>query len=145
MVRVVLVKEGKMNHFKAILAVTFVILFTISCAPAATNPASQPATSVELSNPSNRITVPVGVSFTINVKANPTTGYSWQAGFDQSLLKLVKQYTPSSTGAIGAGGIESFEFQGMRAGETEIYLNYKRSFEPNNPSLETKIFKVTIK
>ena len=33
----------------------------------------------------------------------------------------------------------------MRAGETEIYLNYKRSFEPNNPSLDTKIFKVTIK
>ncbi len=98
-----------------------------------------------MSNPANIITIPVGISFTINVKANPTTGYAWEAGFDQSLLKLVKQYTPSDSGAIGAGGIESFEFQGMRAGETEIYLNYKRSFEPNNPSLDTKIFKVTIK
>jgi predicted secreted protein len=79
------------------------------------------------------------------VNANPTTGYTWEVGFDQSLLKLVKRYTPSGTGMIGAGGVESFEFEGMKAGETEIYLNYKRSFEPNNPALETKNFKVTVK
>jgi len=130
------------------LVIAFVILLTIGCAPAATTPSTQPDAStgsLEVSNPAQRITVPVGVSFTINVQANPTTGYAWEAGFDQSLLKLVKQYTPSGSGAIGAGGIESFEFEGMRAGETEVYLNYKRSFEPNNPSLETKIFKVTIK
>lgn len=137
-----------MNIIKTILAIAFVILLASGCASGATKPASQPVTpaaSLEVSNPANRITVPVGISFTINVKTNPTTGYAWEAGFDQSLLKLVKQYTPSNTGAIGAGGIESFEFQGMRAGETEIYLNYKRSFEPNNPSLDTKLFKVTIK
>jgi predicted secreted protein len=137
-----------MNFIKAILVISIVMLLAAGCAPGATTkPASQPATStgsLELSNPAQRITVPVGVSFTINVKANPTTGYTWEVGFDQSLLKLVRQYTPSSS-AIGAGGIESFEFQGMRAGETEIYLNYKRSFEPNNPALETKNFKVTIK
>ena len=137
-----------MKLINTVLVIAFAILLTTGCAPAATKPASQPATSagsLEVSNPADRITVPLGISFTINVKANPTTGYAWEAGFDQSLLKLVKQYTPSNTGAIGAGGIESFEFQGMRAGETEIYLNYKRSFEPNNPSLDTKIFKVTIK
>jgi len=140
-----------MNFIKATLVILFVVSLLVGCAPApapVTPPASQPVApsgALEFTNPSQRITVPVGVSFTINVNANPTTGYTWEVGFDQSLLKLVKRYTPSGTGMIGAGGVESFEFEGMKAGETEIYLNYKRSFEPNNPALETKNFKVTVK
>ena len=144
-----------MNFAKATLVILFIVALLVGCTPAAkpiptpaTPPASQPATpsgGLEFTNPAQRITVPVGVSFTINVNANPTTGYTWEVGFDQSLLKLVKRYTPSGTGMIGAGGVESFEFEGMKVGETEIYLNYKRSFEPNNPALETKNFKVTVK
>jgi predicted secreted protein len=131
-----------MKFVKAALAALFIIALLAGCTPAA--PAT-PAGSLEATNPAQRITVPVGVSFTINVKANPTTGYTWEVGFDQSLLKLVKRYTPSGTGAMGAGGVESFEFEGMKKGDTKIYMNYKRSFEPNNPSLETKTFDVTVK
>lgn len=142
-----------MNFIKATLVILFIASLLIGCTPAA-KPAPAPSTPVTPAAPSapleytdaaQRITVPVGVSFTINVNANPTTGYTWEVGFDQSLLKLVKRYTPSGTGMIGAGGVETFEFEGMKAGETEIYLNYKRSFEPNNPALETKNFKVTVK
>jgi len=139
-----------MNFIKTTLVILFIASLLIGCTPAA-KPAPEPATPaassgpLEYTNAAQRITVPVGVSFTINVSANPTTGYTWEVGFDQSLLKLVRRYTPSGSGMIGAGGVESFEFEGMRAGETEVYLNYKRSFEPNNPALETKTFKVTIK
>ncbi len=143
-----------MNFIKASLVILFIVSLLVGCTPAAkptpapvTPPASQPATpsgSLEFTNPAQRIRVPVGVSFTINVNANPTTGYTWEIGYDQSLLRLVKRYTPSGTGMIGAGGVETFEFEGMKAGETEISLNYKRSFEPNNPALETKNFKVTV-
>ena len=139
-----------MNFIKATLVILFIASLLIGCAPA-TKPTPAPATppasngSLEFTNPAQRITIPVGVTFIINVNANPTTGYTWEVGFDQSLLKLVKRYTPSGSGLIGAGGVESFEFQGMKAGDTEIYLNYKRPFEPNNPALETKNFKVTVK
>ena len=143
-----------MKFIKATLVILCLASLLIGCAPAPT-PAPVPVTPapapvapsapLEFSDAAQRITVPVGVSFTINVNANPTTGYTWEVGFDQSLLKLVRRYTPSGSGMIGAGGVESFEFEGMRAGETEVYLNYKRSFEPNNPALETKTFKVTIK
>ena len=144
-----------MNFIKATLVIFFIAVMLAGCTPAV-NPAPQPVAppastpaapsgSLEFTDAAQRITVPVGVSFTINVSANPTTGYTWEVGFDQSLLKLVRRFTPSSTGMIGAGGVESFEFEGMRAGETEVYLNYKRSFEPNNPALETKTFKVTVK
>jgi predicted secreted protein len=142
-----------MNFIKATLVILFIAALLISCSPAATSkpepavpPASNPtgsSGSLELTNPAKMITVPVGVTFIINVNANPTTGYTWEVGFDQSLLKLVKRYTPSTPGMIGSGGVESFVR--MRAGVTEVYLNYKRPFEPNNPALETKTFKVTIK
>ena len=144
-----------MNLVKVTLSILFIAVMLAGCTPAvkpAPEPAAPPASipvapsaPLEFSDAAQRITVPVGVSFTINVNANPTTGYTWEVGFDQSLLKLVRRYTPSGTGMIGAGGVESFEFQGMKVGETEVYLNYKRPFEPNNPALETKTFKVTIK
>jgi inhibitor of cysteine peptidase len=145
-------QEEDMNFIKSTLVILFIASLLIGCTPAA-NPTPEPAApatpaapsgALELTNSAQRITVPVGVTFTINVSANPTTGYTWEVGFNQSLLKLVKRFTPSDSGMIGAGGIESFEFEGMRAGETEIYLNYKRSFEPNNPALESKTFKVTV-
>lgn len=142
-----------MNFIKATLVILFIASLLIGCTPAAkpepaTPPSGTPPAptgSLQFTNPAQRITVPVGVTFVINVDANPTTGYTWEVGFDQSLLKMVKRYTPSGTGMIGAGGVESFEFEGMKAGETEVYLNYKRPFEPENPALETKTFKVTVK
>jgi len=138
-----------MKFMKVALAALFIVALLAGCAPAATTPASTPASTPDLapstySNSAQPITVPVGVRFTISVSSNPSTGYSWEAGFDQSLLKLVKRYTPSSSGLIGAGGVENFEFEGMRPGNTDIYLNYKRSFETNNPSLKSETFNVTI-
>lgn len=85
------------------------------------------------------------MTFVISVNANPTTGYTWEVGFDQSLLKLVKRYTPSKTSLVGAGGVESFEFEGIKKGDTEVYLNYKRPFEQNDPNMITKKFHVVIK
>lgn len=133
-----------MEFFKIALALFIGVSLLAGCASPAAPASSTTSSSGAYTNPSQRITIPVGVSFKITVSSNPTTGYQWEAGFDQSLLKLVKRYTSSGSGAIGAGGDETFEFEGMRKGETEIYLNYKRSFEPNNPSLTSKTFKVTI-
>jgi len=138
-----------MKIVKITLVALFMVVLLAGCAPAANpvtptptpTPSSEPAT---YSNSGQPITVPVGVKFTLSVSSNPSTGYAWEAGFDQSLLKLVKRYTPSTSGLIGAGGVENFEFEGMRPGNTDIYLNYKRSFEPNNPSLKSETFNVTI-
>jgi inhibitor of cysteine peptidase len=138
-----------MKFVKVTLAVLFIAVLLAGCAPAVTPPAPTPEPTPApapstYSNSGQPITVPVGVRFTISVSSNPSTGYSWEAGFDQSLLKLVKRYTPSSSGMIGASGVENFEFEGMRPGNTDIYLNYKRSFEPNNPSLKSETFNITI-
>jgi predicted secreted protein len=139
-----------MNFIKATLAILFIASLLIGCTPAA-SPTPVPATpatpsgALEFSNPEQRISVPVDVPFIITLNSNPTTGYTWKETYDNTMLKMVKRYTPASSGMVGAGGVERFEFQGIRSGDTEISLIYWRSFEPNNPPLETKTFKVTIK
>ena len=73
--------------------------------------------------------VAVGDSFSYSLDSNPTTGYSWSAHFDTEFLELVDtEYEPSSD-LIGAGGIESFEFRALKAGDTEITMVYERSWE----------------
>ena len=75
------------------------------------------------------VTAEVGDSFLLSLESNPTTGYAWQAQFDEGLLELVEARFEPSSDAIGAGGIESFEFRALAEGDTEITLLYKRSWE----------------
>ena len=88
------------------------------------------------------ITVEVGDSFTLSLDSNPTTGYAWQAQFDAEFLELVATDFEPSSEAIGAGGVESFEFRALKAGDTEITMVYERSWEEG--FIEKVIFTVHI-
>ena len=85
--------------------------------------------------------------FIIALDSNPTTGYSWQASYDESVLELVgKSYEmgeEAKQGVVGAGGVEYFQFKALKAGKTEITLVYKRPWEEE--SLYQKVFTVIIK
>lgn len=50
--------------------------------------------------------------FTLQLKANPTTGYSWYINsYTTPGLRLVKYaFTPDQSGKIGAGGVASWDF-----------------------------------
>ena len=93
------------------------------------------------------ISIGVNQEFIIALGSNPTTGYRWQAGFDETILKLVEsKYEPgqqAEQGVVGAGGIEYFRFKALKTGETEITLVYKRPWEEE--VLEQKAFTVNIK
>ena len=87
--------------------------------------------------------IKVNESFVIELKSNPTTGYSWKADFDENFLSLVKsEYVPDSPELIGSGGVEKFTFTSLKQGTTTITMNYKRPWE--EASIETQVFKVTI-
>ncbi len=94
-------------------------------------------------------TINIGVNqkFVIALDSNPTTGYIWQASYDESLLQLVgKSYEmgkAAEQGAVGAGGVEYFQFKALKTGETEITLVYKRPWEEE--TLDQKVFAVNIK
>ena len=95
------------------------------------------------------INIGVNQEFVIALGSNPTTGYSWQESYDETILELVeKTYKPgkeAKQGLVGAGGIEYFRFKTLKTGETEINLVYKRPWEEPTPQDVTKVFPVSIR
>ena len=83
----------------------------------------------------------------IALESNPTTGYSWEAEYDDAMLELLEEtFDPgeyAKENIVGAGGTELFRFKGLSKGETNITFNYKRSWETE--VLETKVFTVEVK
>jgi inhibitor of cysteine peptidase len=94
------------------------------------------------------IDVGVGQEFIIELDSNPTTGYSWQADYDTTRLELVggePTYTPDETEepAMGSGGVESFRFKALQAGDTQVSLTYAQPWEGGGVG-ETQVFTVNI-
>lgn len=89
----------------------------------------------------------VNQQFVIALGSNPgSTGYGWEASYDETLLELVEkkyQEKPRS-GLVGAGGIEYFRFEALKTGRTQVTLTYKQPWEGGGIG-ETKIFIVHIR
>ncbi len=102
----------------------------------------------EYTSPNQPIEVNVGEQFMIYLDSNPTTGYKWEASFDQTSLKLVKsefKQDTSKPGMVGVGGKEQFVFQGLKAGDTQIKLTYKRPWEQQSADAKVLTFTVNVK
>jgi predicted secreted protein len=77
-----------------------------------------------------------GKTFTINLEANHTTGYSWRLAspLNTAILKQVgNTYQEYGAGNMGAPGKEIWEFEGIGKGATEIVFEYVRPFEKDQP------------
>ena len=96
-------------------------------------------------DPEKMITSSVDQKFVIAVDSNPTTGYDWEASYDDNMLSLVEEEytTDKEPGLVGAGGTQYFTFKALNEGNTEITLTYKRSWETDYA--EQKVFNVNIK
>jgi len=93
-------------------------------------------------DPGSKIAVETGKEFVIDLESNPTTGYSWQETHDEMIVRLTgKTYEQSGTGTpvVGGGGVETFRFQALKSGTTEIEFFYKRAWEAE-PIKETKFY-----
>jgi len=76
------------------------------------------------------VQVQKGQTFDITLDANPTTGYSWKPEYEPTYLKLVDRRFQPSSGAVGAGGKETFTFQALQVGQTQLRMLYQRPWEP---------------
>jgi len=82
------------------------------------------------SNEEGVIALEVGKTAEMSLPSNPSTGYSWVATFDASLVELADQrYVAPATGALGAAGTEVFVFKGLKKGRVTVVFEYKRSWE----------------
>jgi len=99
--------------------------------------------------PSQIIDTGVNKEFVIALGSNISTGYSWQAAYDEKALTLVEQKykDQDNTGKqiVGAAGTEYFKFKSLSKGETEITFTYRRPWEEPSAQDQTLAFTVNVK
>jgi predicted secreted protein len=92
------------------------------------------------------INVKKGDTFKISLISNPTTGYQWNADFDENLIELVNtSYKADEPQLMGSGGAEIFEFKVLVSNaDTNIRFTYSRPWE-SVPPIDEKSFEIKIK
>jgi inhibitor of cysteine peptidase len=72
-----------------------------------------------------------GQQLVVTLEGNPTTGYTWEVDtIDQAILKQIGEPEfKASSGALGAGGLMTLQFQAVSQGETPLRLVYHRPWE----------------
>ena len=96
-----------------------------------------------LSFQSRVIKVRQGEVFKVILKANHSTGYSWQWDnkTDTAIVdSLFMDYVLSDKVITGAGGNEIWEFKAKRKGEQKLIMLYKRPWEKNDAAEKREIF-----
>lgn len=71
----------------------------------------------------------VGEELVVDLISNPTTGYRWEARYDDEILELKGEKYERMSTRIGGGGRQVFIFVPLRVGDTTIHMCYKRSWE----------------
>jgi len=97
------------------------------------------------SNRVDTLNATVGQEFEIKLGANPSTGYNWLISkLDKNFLEVTGQdFVPNApAGVVGSPGTAVFKLKALKAGTTELTLQYKRSWSPD--VLESKSYKIVI-
>lgn len=126
----------------------------VSCAAEPAKPAAatdaQKALVIGKDSNGKKVAVAPGKTFAVRLPGNATTGYMWTlAKIDGAAVEQVgkDEYTPDPPPAggkplTGAGGVSTFTFKAVKAGAANIALEYKRSWEKDQPPAEK--FSVTV-
>lgn len=104
--------------------------------------------AIKPSDPLITIETAPGKEFKVVLEANPTTGYHWElvGELDETVVEFVsKDYSAAEPQAVGSGGVETWVFKAVAAGETQITLGYyPPSNDPVDPE-QTETFNVSVK
>ncbi len=81
----------------------------------------------------------------IELKGNPTTGYSWIYEIeDESVISIEEDVKYlGAKGMVGAPSLFTYTVTARKAGTTKITFEYKRPWEVQ-PALETKVYAVSV-
>ena len=121
-----------------------VVLLTSALILTACNPKT-----IKINSDDNGTTVEIkkGETLLLSISGNPTTGYNWEVeSVDQNVLQSAGEPDyKSDSMLIGSGGTYKFKFTAVNVGVTPLKLKYWRSFEPENPPVETFEVKIVVK
>ncbi len=82
---------------------------------------------------------------TIELKGNPTTGYTWLYQIeDESVISIEEEVKYlGAKGMVGAPSLFTYTVTARKVGITKITFEYKRPWE-TQPALETKVYEVSV-
>ncbi|MFZ0312364.1 MAG: protease inhibitor I42 family protein [Candidatus Korobacteraceae bacterium] len=110
--------------------------------PSAKSAAKAESHAVSISDEDNGKDVDLtsGGTLIVRLKSNPSTGYRWAVAGDPSPLKLEKtsyRKNTASSKAVGAPGVQVFQFDARSAGMASLQIIYRRSWEYNVAPVKT--------
>jgi len=86
-----------------------------------------------------------GQSLVVELDSNQTTAYRWEVtGLDEDVLEQDGESEYETTGdpeAAGAGGVETFRFNPVAAGSTQLEMAYTR---PDDEESATETFSLEV-
>ena len=84
-------------------------------------------------------------SVTIELKGNPSTGYTWEAVLSsENIVEVSKDVKYlGAEGMVGAPSMFYFTVRSLSVGNTILTLEYKRPWEEKAP-LETKVYNINV-
>ena len=118
-----------------------------------TQPANKPTMPNHTSHAIDTSTqrhVKVGETFTLQLRSNPTTGYSWQLvePLDKRHLEKVSndyQADANPERMVGVGGTENWTFKAIQSGKAIIQMRYVRPWETQGTAAEVTQYQIEIK
>jgi len=108
--------------------------------------AASPVVATEADN-NGRLTVARGTLLLVRLKANPTTGYSWQLGSDPKPLALQSsefERSKQDQPLAGSPEIQVMRFETSAVGTASLVLEYRRPWEKNAAPAKTFKLQVTV-
>ena len=131
------------------LAVTGGVLVLIVAAlvmAAISGCSGQTALALEAKDNGNQITLQKGQTLTVELEANPTTGYTWEMVEPEGavLSQVGEPEFKADSDLLGAPGTLTLRFEAVQAGQMELRLVYHRPWETGVEPLETFTVQVTV-
>jgi inhibitor of cysteine peptidase len=126
------------------LALAAVIMVT-QAGPAGASLPDQREVTVTEDNNGGTVTLAPGDDLTVSLSGNPTTGYLWEVSgqLDAAVLKsLGEPGFQKESGLIGAGGVQTNQFEAVNPGRTTLTMVYHQPWEKDKAPENT--FSVTV-
>lgn len=146
-----------MRHLRLLPAT--IVLLAVAALPACssdddstTTTTTSPATTTSevdgtLITEPGPVELQVGGSATLELEANPTTGYRWEVASepDDAVFRVVSDtYVGPDSSAMGAAGTQRIVVEGVAAGTAQLELRYVRPWEEDSPPAETATYTITV-
>lgn len=124
----------------AVICVVIVALVAMVASGCGSASASEEPLKLTETDNGKAFSVKTGDTVEVAIAGNPTTGYEWIADLSSDDVAVLEPagdpvYQPDTADetVVGSGGIYTFTFKAVAAGEATLRLVYERSFEDVEP------------